>query len=519
MTVTDFKPLGDYARVLAYIRKTLALKAAVKQPFTGAQELTVFRDTVKRGRQLLPDRYHATYVDILDAAVRQAEKSLANATPAVQARVFKQLDVVFATFAAPLVQLDASEHASNLKGFHALVSNLYRRFMDDDKIQSQARKLMKAPELDPLGFFVAGSGPFALSASTDMPVALIAKPANHAGFLPLWIVDGHEVGGHIIHSTIGAMSPELVLKVGDEIRAGFTAGKYTMSRQSIKLPGRSGLFSRKSRYMKVSPFMSGLWSAWTPELSADAAGVLNMGPMYVDGLIYLLAQVSTSGKLNGTTHYEQNDGFGSHPIDVVRVLFAIELLEKLNFTDKSTYVEAMRKRAELAAGGTYPVNVSWLDASGAAVVSVPLADMKAILSTVVDTIADTSLSSLQDRSMRTLMNWGSKDEEMTREISANLLAAIKSGKVAEPAEAFEARHVIAASVLALEKASLSGSAENFVDKAKKIHDSGITLLKSLYEEQCLLCSIPSYGPTRRKDVSLYKLASLVNSLRAKNPAE
>lgn len=519
MTVTDFKPLGDYARVLAHLRKTLATKPTVRQPFAGSQELSAFRDIVKRGRDLLPDRYHATYVDILDSAVRQAEKSLVSATPAHQARVFKQLDTVFATFAAPLVQLDSSEHASNLKGFHALVSNLYRRFMDDDKIQSQARKLMKAPELDPLGFFVPGTGPYALTASTDMPVALVAKPANHAGFLPLWIVDGHEVGGHIIQSTIGALGPELVSKVGDEIRAAFAADKFTMSRQSIKMPGRSGLFSRKFRYMKVSPFMTGLWSAWTPELAADAAGVLNMGPMFVDGLICLLAQVSTGGKLTGTTQYPQSDGFGSHPVDLVRVLFAIELLERLSFTDKTTYVAALRKRAELAAGGKFPENISWLDGSGVSVVSVPIADMKAIMSTVIDTIADTSLSSLQDRSMRTLMHWGSKDEEMTREISANLLASIKSGKVTDPKEAFEARHVIAASVLALEKASLSGSSENFTDKARKIHDSGITLLKSLYEEQCLLCSITSYGPTRRKDVSLYKLASLVSSLRAKNPGD
>ena len=504
--MNQYKPLGDFTVVQSRIARELMKQVSLEEPFA-SHDLSVFRETVKSGRKLLPERYHDVYLNVLEQAIAQAEKSLERSGSTGQTRIMRQLELIFSTLASPIVQLQSPKLAGKLKGFHSLLSNLYRRFLDDDKIRASAKKSLKWPDIDPLGFFSqAGTSPYALPASDELPVALIAKPMNHDDFVPLWFVDGHEVGGHTIHAAIQDFEADLKTRIPQQFKEAFQQGKIVSKRAKVRVPN-SNLLSTGGRYVPISVFMSGLWSTWLHEILADVAGILNLGPMYVNGMITFLSARELNRRLKTSSVYDASERFGSHPIQVVRVLTALAVLEKLDFNDRDLYVSELHKRLEKAVGGAVPETVSWVSATGKQLTQLELEDIKAVIPIVVEAVLNTRLACLHDRSLLELMTWGSKDEKTTRALAKNLLSRDKFN------QPFEARHVVSASWLALEEASTAG--DTSATKIAGIQIRSIQLLGTLYQDQCLLCSIPTYGTTRRKDLKLYQLAQLVKKLRTK----
>lgn len=502
------KILGDYAIVLSRVRQSLSSKTALQLPFQNEKDFSKFKKTVADGRRLLPSRYHQTFVDVLEEAIRQAEKSARRGGPAGRARVLLQLESVFNTLAQPIVQLADSDASDGLKAFQALASNLYRRFMDDPRVRSEARKTLRWPEIDPLAFFAMGqSDPFTLAASTELPVALIAKPASHATFVPLWQIDAHEVGGHVIHSGVVGFESEVETNVIEAIKAGFQDGTISTTSATVKMRTGSVLSLGRWRSVPMQAFMLQLFDKWLPELLADAAGVLNMGPMYANGGMLVLAGHNPDHRSANIAPFEPGKGADSHPADIVRALFAIEIVERLAVDNAAEYGKALRRRAAIACGGTLHDKIVFQDAGGNIYAEVKLSDVTAVLPIVADAICNTSLKCLGDRSLAKFMTWGNKDEATM----AKIVKLLPKGH--EFDDVVEARHVVSAAVLAVENAS--GSAD-FARICQRIHNNSILLLKSLYEEQCLLCAVPEYGETRRNDVTrLANLAKLVNNLRAR----
>ncbi len=503
--MNQFKSLGDFTVVQSTIARELKKQVSIEDPFL-SQDLSFFRETVKAGRKLLPERYHEVYLAVLEQAVSQAEKSLERSGSTGKIRIMRQLELIFGTLASPIVQLRSPEYAAKLKAFHALLSNLYRRFLDDDRIRAAAKKSLKWPELDPLGFFSqAGTSPYALPASEDLAIALIAKPINHADFVPLWFVDGHEVGGHTIHEAIQGFEADLKTRIPQLIKEAFLRGRIVTKHAKVKVPS-TNILSTGARYVSMPIFMSGLWSTWLHEVLADVAGILNLGPMYVNGMINYLSAREPNLRLKISSVYDAGERFGSHPIQLVRVITALAVLEKLDFTDRDVYVKDLRVRLEKALGGPVPESVTWVSATGKLLSQIELDDIKAVLPTVVESVLNTKLSCLHERSLLDLMTWGSKDEKTTRELARVL------GTREKYSQSFEARHVVSASWLAVEEASTAG--DTAATKIAAIQTRSIQLLGTLYQDQCLLCSIPSYGSTRRKDLRLFQLAQLVKKLRA-----
>jgi hypothetical protein len=503
------KLLGDYATILARVRLALSSKLTLQQPFQNEKDFAKFKKTVEDARRLLPSRYHQPYVDVLDEAVKQAEKSARKGGAASRARVLAQLESVFNTLAQPVVQLADSKQSDNLKAFQALASNFYRRFMDDPKVRSEARKTLRWPELDPLAFFAMGkSEPFTLAASKELPVALIAKPANHAAFVPLWLVDAHEVGGHVIHDGVVGFETEVETNVREAIKNAFQSGALKDVSATIKMRTGSIFSVGRSRSVPTEAFMLQLFDKWLPELLADAAGVLNMGPMYANGGMLVLAAHNPEQKSANKAGFEPGQGAESHPADVVRALFAIEVVERLALDEAKEYGAALRERAATACGGALHDKVVFLDSNETVYTEVQLSDLSAVLAVVAEAVCKNPLKSLGDRSLSKLMTWGNKDEATAAKIAKLLPRGHKYSDV------LEARHVVSAAVLAIEAASASPA--DFAAVCQRIHNNSILLLKSLYEEQCLLCAVPDYGETRRNDItSLANLAKLVKNLRAR----
>ena len=334
-----------------------------------------------------------------------------------------------------------------------------------------------------------------------MPVSLISKPADHAGFVPLWFVDAHEVGGHIVHSTIRNLEGEVRKLVTQRVKEEFKSGRAKIGSGYVEIKEKGGFLRRGKRKLKVDAFMAGLWNGWTHELLSDAAGILNLGPMYINGMIAYLAAREQDGRLKSVAFAENGAGFGSHPVQVVRVLFACAMLEKLDFADKDAYARELKTRLVSACGSSLPKTVKWLDSEEQEKVTLSLSEVEKIIPPVVETILNSKLDSLQNRALTEVLTWGNKDEALVREMSTYLYGTTKAP------DSFEARHVVSASWLALEASAKAGDIKS---GARSIHRRALTLLEELYEDQCLLCTMPKYSPTRRKDLrTLAKLASLV----------
>ncbi len=499
------KHLGVYANVLSRVRQALSSDVDLREPFQNETDFARFRRTVEDGRRLLPSRYHSIYVDVLSSAIVQAERTARRGGVASRIRVINQLESVFSTLAQPIVQLASNQQSDQLMAFQALVSNLYRRFMDDPKVRGGARKTLRWPEIDPLAFFAIGkTDAFTLSASPELQVSLIAKPASHANFVPLWLIDGHEVGGHVIHEAVVGFEAEIGAAMQGAIKKAFRMRTISPSTTTVKMRS-SGSFLARWRNVQLEGFMLQVFSKWVPELCADASGVLNMGPMYANGGMFVLA--AHDPRPANRALFAPGIGADEHPADVLRALFAIEMVERLPIDQRKEYGQALRNRLTEACGGSLHENVVFMDDSQTVYAEVKLSDIAQILAVLADTLSTTKLKCLGDRSMTELMTWGNKDETTTARIARILPRGFNFTDV------LEARHVVAAAVLACEQSS---DKPDFVRISQRIHDNAVLLLKSLYEEQCLLCAIPEYGETRRTDaISLANLARLVKNLSSR----
>jgi len=502
-------PLGSHPVMSRYISSALSRPSTLPKTFHGADSLDVFKEAIENGRTFLPARYQKPYVEILNAALVQAEEALKPLGPRATARrqaVFAQLESVFTVLAAPIVQLSGSKYQKELKAFIALTSNLYRRFLDDDSITSKADKLkLLYPDLDPLAFFtVDQSGPYALAATRELPLTIIAKPVAQASCLPLWLADGHEVAGHGIHNLVDGLQSDLSAAIRSAVGKAFDDKKVKMSTASVALPARgktffSGLLGGQ-KTLSMREFMCELFGAWVAEISADAAGLINMGPLFVDAGMLLLSASRHSGGLSNSSEYDSQTGFAEYPMDLVRVLFNIEMVRKLPIKDAPVYSAALHDRLVAIMGGTLPSHVSWIRKSGSQVLELPLSDLHAVLPTVADAVLKAKLKSLSNQSLTDVMTWTEADEKLVREVSVQLEKGDASIDIV-----VDARHVVSASLMAVERASKKA---DFSKLAERIQATGIQALADIYDSQCLLCL-----PTQKDDSETDAQTSLTDLVR------
>ena len=507
-------PLGSHPVMSKYISSALSRPSTLPQPFQAASSLDEFKAAIENGRQFLPARYQKPYVDILNAALMQAEEALKPLGPRATARrqaVFAQLESVFTVLAAPIVQLSGSKHQKELKAFLALSSNLFRRFIEDEQFTTASQLKLLYPDLDPLAFFTSDqSGPYTLGATRELPLTIIAKPIAQATCLPLWLADGHEVAGHGIHHLVEGLQADIQKAIRAAVRKAFDEKRVKVSTQSVTLPAKgktffSGLLGEQ-KTLTTRDFMCELFGAWVSEISADAAGLINMGPLFVDAGMLLLSASRHNGGLSTTSEYDSQSGFAEYPMDLVRVLLTIEMVRKLPINDATVYASALHERLVAIMGGALPSSVSWLRKSGSQVLNMPLADLRAALPTVAEAVLKSKLSSLANQSLSDVMNWTETDEQLVREVSSQL----EKGDTAVDI-VVDARHIVSASLMAVERASTK---RDFAKIAERIQKTGIQALADIYDSQCLLC-LPSQKDTSETEAttSLTDLVRLVREVK------
>jgi hypothetical protein len=522
--------LGDFTDVLNYVRERLAIPARVPSPFTRAKDFVSFDTTVAVARKLLPERYQATYVDVLaktvelaKAQIEQIDKQPGWRKKTKKQAVLSKLEEVFATLAAAVVQLDSHLHETELKAYLALASNLFQRFQTVTVKPGEVGLAM--PQIDPLGFFTdatAGSEPGIWSASKELPVALVSKPANQMNCLPIWVIDGHEVGGHGIYDHLDGFDQDIAQALSQAV--GQTTGKVDFK---PKLPFISGhpveliASSEEIKSLAVGEFYKHIVRAYSQELAADTAGVLNMGPMFVNGLIIYLAKRRHNGVLSHTSPLVDPARLNVYPADILRALVAIEALKLLELKNGGQWQTLLRARLLKACGGSLPEHFSFVAEQGIFKTTVPTADIVALVPTIAFALMKSKLPSLGGRALSEVLSWNSLDDELTEAVSQRLTDSTASFSLADLND-IEARHVSAAALQALERVmSQDRSNLNLVQQnqiealAARIDRNGLDVLKGFYLEQCILCAIPAYGKTRSGTVKdqLWHLPDLLDRVR------
>ncbi|CAN5148008.1 hypothetical protein BH11CYA1_BH11CYA1_28420 [soil metagenome] len=497
---------GNFATMVKQIRNRLSQSVSVPNPFqntaASANEIDIFKNTAQEGLSLLPSRYHAAYVNVLVKAVEQAEPIVKNGSLRnilKRKHVLSQLEEAFKVLAAPIVQLQSGTHETELKAYLALASNLYQRFISDEKIHLLNQNSGSWPELDPLGFFVdePGSGPYTIVPSREMPLSLICKPAAQMSCLPMWVLDGHEVGGHGIHSILNGFAAEMADALEAAVAKAFASGKLSLPGPNNKVSKRVHhlvLPSTKKRDLSAEEFARHLARTFSLELAADMAGVLNFGPMFANGLMLYFSADHKDGLLRHSGALVGKGSFDAHPSDVIRAMAAIEAVRQLKIVDGDRYVNDLTSRLNSAslAGSTF----SFTTNDGSEIVSLPAAFVRALVPVLVEAALNTSLHCLAERSLREVLTWTDSDENTVRKLVTTI------GGTKFDSEDAEARHIVAASLQALE---LQTASKDLAKISAKIHANGIKELKALYSDQCLLCAVPTYARSRRTESSLTDL--------------
>lgn len=520
--------LAALPTIKAVIKTQLAQPVILPQPFVSdansvsksALNLAPFVDTVQSGFNLLPSRYHSAYVSVLKRALEQAQstfKSSGIGSVKRKRAVLAQLNEIFASLAAPIVQLQHTAHETEIKAYLALASNLYQRFVQDETVRKLNSRSSKWPELDPLAYFLTGDdGPYTLAPSDELPLSLVAKPARLLNCSALWVLDGHEVGGHGLHSIVNGFDSEIARVLHSAVKSAFGTGQakliQTPSQSHLRPIVRDLLVSDSSEdvaNLKQEDLLAHLVSTSSLELAADAAGLLNFGPMYVSGLMLYFATHNKDGLLGNSGKLLPAERFDAHPADLFRILVLLAAIDLLELPNGKKIKQQLKDRMLAASGGIIAEEFSFWDESKTLYVSVSYDELAQLAPVVASALCESPLASLGNRALSQVLTWTNQDDQITWRLAQTMGTTGFSTKTETE---LEGRHLVSASLLALE---LACQRPDLKRVAPRIHRQCLSALKDFYLDQCLLCAIPSYAKSRRTADGLkgQSLEALVQNLR------
>ena len=298
-----------------------------------------------------------------------------------------------------------------LNRFLAVISNLYRSFLDNTKRSHLDVPLTET--LPPLAVFQSDprSGPFTMTVETVMQligaeVGVVSMPHTFADH-PLFFGSlAHETGGHdVIHADTTLM-PQLREQV------------YTL------------FADHELQWMGL------LWDYWMDETAADVYGVLNVGPTFAYNLALLLAifiaqqerPAPKVPRLRTSSGADEQGALDPHPTDILRLAVIQGVVGSLAGLDASTITSYQEKIARLARA--LAPGVTHVQLSGLARVrngrsmnfqnSIPLATLQAAGSKVGAMIATSAFAALAGHSVQDIETWDNGDENAAHSISGLL---------------------------------------------------------------------------------------------------
>jgi hypothetical protein len=314
------------------------------------------------------------------------------------------------------------EARPQLKRFLAVVSNLYRSFIDANKRTAIGVKL--ATDTPPLALFQSTSdrGPFTIESDLmkekfGLSIGIVSLPATYRDHPVLWAGLSHEVGGHdVVHADAGLVE-EMVAKTRALLAPNFAP----------------------RRNLDTATLNALIWSFWMDEAAADVYGILNMGPVFALNLAGFLAAFRAKRRgqteageplVSNDTETLPNGQMDDHPIDLLRFYIAVgavEGLKGLSAARRGEYVSSIEAVAKLVAGGATEIGLRGRVEIGPAD-SIPVhTNMK--LSDAADgarkvgkMLVTETFQPLNGHCIQDIETWDDTDEDIAREIAGRVLS-------------------------------------------------------------------------------------------------
>ena len=313
------------------------------------------------------------------------------------------------------------EARPQLKRFLAVVSNLYRSFIDADK--RAAAGVAPATKTPPLALFQSVSdGPFTIESDLmeqkfGLSIGIVSLPATYRDHPALWCGLSHEVGGHDLIDADDGLALEMIAKTGALLAPDFAPG----------------------RKLDTAALNAVIWSYWMEETAADVYGVLNMGPSFAINLAGFLAAFRARRRgqtaagdpfVSVDTAVLPNDDMDVHPIDLLRLHVAagaVEGLQGLSAARRNDYIASIEAVAGLVSIGVTEVGLRGRVTAGRDKKIEINADMKlsdavAAARKVGRMLATEKFAALNNRSVQDIETWDDADEDIAQEICDKVLA-------------------------------------------------------------------------------------------------
>ena len=299
--------------------------------FTGAvPEICISLDSVAsiraataKGAPFLPISYQDHFAAPLDARLpilmSKLDQQVQSRERSPQYRAFA-LEALYGGIYQHGHRVTPVEARPQLKRFLAVVSNMYRSFVNADKRRAAGVALVT--EMPPLALFQSVSdGPFTIESDimkekVGVSIGVVSLPAAYRDHPVLWTCLSHEVGGHdVVHADPGLVE-EMAVRTRALLAPHFDPG-------------------RKPDTAAVNAL---IWSHWMDEAAADVYGVLNMGPGFAINLAAFLAAFRAKRRgqtqagdpfVSAGTEELPNGDMDMHPIDLLRFQVAAGAVEGL----------------------------------------------------------------------------------------------------------------------------------------------------------------------------------------------
>lgn len=380
---------------------------------------------INDGAAFVPQLYRQGYAAPLNATLPSLLIQLRNASSDEAVGLLEP-------FCAPLYQhadgAIATDVRPELKRFLAVVSNLYRSFLNAKKRIGADVPIVT--DIPPLAFFQSNGqqGPYTITSETmqkqlGTPVSVVSLPGTYRLDPIIWASLTHEVCGHDVAHADKNLIPELVAGV----RSLFNATSFA---PNTPLTGDT---------------LSGLvWSYWIDEAVADVYGLLNMGPTFPFNLgaffsalthRAFLEQGQTPPPLtslrtsSGPRDPQHNDNkMDEHPTDILRLHLAIGVIESLpslSSAKRQSYVNDVQSIAQLAANGASTVRLQGLvEVSHTdwrmVNTQIPLQQAQNAARRVGAFIATAQLRALGGKSIQDIETWDDTDEDTAANVASRI---------------------------------------------------------------------------------------------------
>lgn len=339
---------------------------------------------------------------------------------------------VLQVYSAAIKQYRSGRHAAKLRALNLYMGSCYSLWLAGDP---EARN-PSAPQQIPTSSLQVGQKLLSMiggpglgtipGAKGPVGLSLLMYPIDMVDWISLSLTLNAHEGGHQIFADIKGFEDEMQKIVEDAVAAANSTGalQFTSARSAV---GRMAVSTRELIVKMITDCIG--------EIEADVAGVLVNGPAFLYGMLLSFpAMLIRDGRVRdakqllrtGSVYMleEQPDGskaleFEPHPPDYIRAYMVAAMVEEIGYKSEA---DLLRRLADQMVGKV-PDALTWKDAAGESrtVISIKVADIKAVVPVVAKALLRTKLKSLGRKSLTDLVLWGAKQQTKALAIKDALL--------------------------------------------------------------------------------------------------